>query len=243
MSWRVAASLEQLLAEINSMAPGRNKASDGSIGDADHSARESDHNPCTEHSENPGVVCARDFTHDPAHGFDSYGFARWLAPRMASGAEDRCKYIISNRQIASASSSPPWSFRAYDGSNPHTSHVHVSVAHPASLYDDRSTWSWSGELPPPTPATVPAFPFPAGHWMGVASSNPKNHSGYYSADQPGIRQYQQRMRDRGWTITVDGLFGSQSRGVTMDYQQEKGLAADGLAGEQTWQSIWTAPVT
>jgi hypothetical protein len=35
-------------------------------------------------------------------------------------------YIIWNRRIASANSSPPWSWRSYTGSNPHTDHVHVS---------------------------------------------------------------------------------------------------------------------
>ena len=63
--------------EINAAAPNRNKASDGSIGGADHSASTSDHNPCDCHDK----VCARDFTHDPAGGFDSYHFAHWLAER------------------------------------------------------------------------------------------------------------------------------------------------------------------
>lgn len=35
-------------------------------------------------------------------------------------------YVIWDRRIASARSSPAWSWRAYDGSNPHTDHVHVS---------------------------------------------------------------------------------------------------------------------
>ena len=38
VSWYVARSLDQLLAEINASAPHRSKASDGSIGDASHSA-------------------------------------------------------------------------------------------------------------------------------------------------------------------------------------------------------------
>lgn len=96
---------------------------------------------------------------------------------------------------------------------------------------------------PPQGGAVPPFPFHTGHWMGVASSDPKNHSGYYSADQPGIAQYQARLVERGWSLSVDGQFGSQSKSVTISYQQEKGLAADGLAGEQTWQSVWSAPVT
>lgn len=99
-----------------------------------------------------------------------------------------------------------------------------------------------GPTPPPS-GGVPPFPFPAGHWMGVESSNPKNHSGAYAADRPGIQQYQGHMHHRGWDIDIDGIFGPQSRDVTISYQREKGLAADGLAGEATWHSIYTAPVT
>jgi hypothetical protein len=43
--WRVAESLQRLLEQVNQMAPGRNKASDGSIGDPRHQSRASDHTP------------------------------------------------------------------------------------------------------------------------------------------------------------------------------------------------------
>ncbi|MET0787493.1 MAG: M15 family metallopeptidase [Paenisporosarcina sp.] len=102
-------------------------------------------------------------------------------------------------------------------------------------------------IPPPPPQpqpTVPAFPFPKGHWMGVESNDPKNHSGALSKDKPGVKQYQQRMKDRGWNVgSVDGIFGPKTKEITVSYQKEKNLTADGLAGEKTWHSIWTAPVT
>lgn len=144
MSWYVAACLDQLLEEINASAPGRSKASDGSIGDAAHSSRESDHNPCDCHD----AVCARDFTHDPAHGFDSYEFADWLRERCDCGDEHRVKYIISNSRIASTTED--WAWRPYTGSNPHSHHVHVSVDHPSSSFDDASSWCWGTE-PAPLP--------------------------------------------------------------------------------------------
>lgn len=141
MSWYVASSLEQLLGEINASAPWRSKASDGSIGDTSHSSRESDHNPCDCHQ----AVCARDFTHDPAGGFDSYAFADWLRSRCDSGAERRVKYIISHGRIASPEQD--WTWRAYTGSNPHDHHVHVSVSHPSDLFDDSLPWEWSEDMP------------------------------------------------------------------------------------------------
>lgn len=97
--------------------------------------------------------------------------------------------------------------------------------------------------PEPPDSDAPPFPFPAGDWMGIEDPDPCNHSGYHEADRPGIRQYQQRLADRGWTITVDGLFGRQTREVTTAYQREKGLTVDGLAGERTWHSCWTDPIT
>ena len=44
MAWRVARSLDVLLGQLNALAPERSKASDGSIGDAAHASRSSDHN-------------------------------------------------------------------------------------------------------------------------------------------------------------------------------------------------------
>jgi peptidoglycan hydrolase-like protein with peptidoglycan-binding domain len=58
-----------------------------------------------------------------------------------------------------------------------------------------------------------------------------------------VRQWQQRMADRGWRIAVDGIYGEQSRRVCVAFQQEKGLAVDGVVGPVTWTTAWTAPIT
>lgn len=133
MSWRVANSLETLRKQINAKWPNRSKASDGSIGDTKHSARKSDHNP-----NSAGVVCARDFTHDPKNGPD----ARKLAEALIASRDHRIKYIISNAQICSGpgAAHPAWVWRPYTGSNAHRKHMHISVREPAALYDARSNW-------------------------------------------------------------------------------------------------------
>ncbi len=51
------------------------------------------------------------------------------------------------------------------------------------------------------------------------------------------------MHGRGWTITADGLYGPQTESVARAFQQEKGLAVDGLIGVKTWDAAWNAPVT
>ena len=95
----------------------------------------------------------------------------------------------------------------------------------------------------PKKSSAPKFPFPKGHWMGVESSNPKNHSGYYAKDRAGIKVWQSRMKARGWTITVDGRFGSQSERVAKQFQKQVKVAQDGLVGEVTFKKSWTAPIT
>lgn len=144
-TWRMAKSLGAtgklgLLGEINARAPQRAKRSDGGVGDLAHAGRSSDHNPCRCH----GVVCARDFTHDPAGGFDAHAFAEWLARRVREGREPRVKYIISRQRIASGQGQthPAGVWRPYTGLNPHTKHCHVSVRHGAVRFDETRPWGW-----------------------------------------------------------------------------------------------------
>jgi Putative peptidoglycan binding domain/N-acetylmuramoyl-L-alanine amidase len=59
----------------------------------------------------------------------------------------------------------------------------------------------------------------------------------------GVRTWQQQMKNRGWKIGVDGIFGNESDGVCRKFQAEKGLAVDGKVGAQTWDRTWSAPVT
>lgn len=58
-----------------------------------------------------------------------------------------------------------------------------------------------------------------------------------------VRQFQQRLRDRGWKIDVDGLFGPQTEKVVRAFQKDKRLAVDGIVGRNTWKAIWLSPIT
>jgi hypothetical protein len=115
--WRLAQSLATLLTQVNVMAPKRNTASDGTIGDLAHASRASDHNPNAR-----GVVTALDITHDPKRGCD----AGVIAEGLRASRNPRIKYVIWNRRIFSSTVSP-WRWRSYSGANPHTRHVHISV--------------------------------------------------------------------------------------------------------------------
>lgn len=133
MAWRMAKSLDTLLAQINAMAPNRSKLSDGGIGDAAHASRSSDHNPWVKDGR-MGVVTARDFTHDPTR-FD----AHWLADTLKANKDPRIKYVISRAKIWNPSISPDW--RPYRGVNAHAHHTHISVKPEKRFYDDNTPWN------------------------------------------------------------------------------------------------------
>jgi hypothetical protein len=137
--WRVARSLDKLLRQVNAIAPGRRKASDGAIGDTNHKNRRSDHNPWVIDG-NKGVVTARDITHDPARKCD----CNKLAESIRAARDRRVKYIIWNRRICNSSpiaGVSAWTWRRYRGANGHTHHIHISVKPLKSLYDSETAWS------------------------------------------------------------------------------------------------------
>ena len=115
--WSLAPSLAALEAEADRIAPGRSRRSDGSIGDAAHADRVSDHNP------SGGWVHAIDLTDDPRGGFDAHA----MAQRVIGRRDPRIKYIISNRRIYGPGSRFGWAGGPYSGANPHTAHAHFSV--------------------------------------------------------------------------------------------------------------------
>jgi hypothetical protein len=147
--WRVAKSLNVLLDQINSVAPKRSKLSDGSIGDAAHASRSSDHNPWVK-DDGIGVVTARDFTHDPAGGFNAHTFAEVLK----ANADVRIKYVISNGRIWTPAVSNAW--RVYTGVNSHAKHTHVSVREQKQHYDNPAPWMlYSVQKSEPPPGRAP----------------------------------------------------------------------------------------
>ena len=126
---RIAKSLETLRNQVNAKWPGRNKASDGWIGDAAHAARDSDHNP-----DATGRVDALDITHDPSSGCDCQA----IADAIRASRDHRVSYLIFNERICSSSVNP-WTWRKYTGSNPHDKHLHISVNDAGA--DDASPWA------------------------------------------------------------------------------------------------------
>ena len=144
--WRVAHSLLTLRAQVNGLAPHRSIASDGTIGDAAHQSRASDHNPWVRDG-GTGVVTAMDITNDPDNGCAG----ETLATAIRSARDGRVKYVIWNRRIANSAAvggAAAWEWRPYIGSNPHQHHVHISVKPERASYDSEAAWVLPGALGP-----------------------------------------------------------------------------------------------
>jgi peptidoglycan hydrolase-like protein with peptidoglycan-binding domain len=99
---------------------------------------------------------------------------------------------------------------------------------------------------PIKPVVVPKivlgkFPLPSGHCFGPRSGPVWQHSGYANGgDKAGMFVWQRAMKVRGWNITVDGYYGSQTEHIARQFQSEKRLTVDGLIGVGTWDrtKIW-----
>lgn len=230
--WRVAASVLVLFNEVNRRWPHRDKASDGTIGNAAHAARweDSDHNPWIV-DRGVGVVRAGDVDSGPGlnpdERHDRIGDvvaekARLAGlqghPAMGPGA-----YVIHERHIASATSNPPWSWRPYTGKDPHTSHPHVSVTtRPGSSgYDSTRGWGIWPAQPKPVPLDVPKGKRPT-LWM----RGPKH-------------PHWTKIAQRELEITEDGVFGKRTRRAVRRYRRRHGIRpySFGVVGPKVWRAL------
>lgn len=220
MTWRVARSLDALLADVNKFAPHRRKDSDGSIGDERHQhEKTSDHNPYII-LNGVGIVRARDFTHAPETGFDSYAFAEMLRINR----DNRIRYIISNKKIASGAGGPsPWVWRPYHGSNAHDHHCHVSVAEDVAHFDDPREWNFAG--------------------MGAAVEKQAVDANNFVTPPPTLRvgsrgDLVKKMQAK-IGVPVDGFFGEKLTFPALKkFQEAHSLdPVDGICGPSTWNVI------
>jgi hypothetical protein len=129
----------RLREQIDARWPGRDKASDGWIGDRAHAARISDHNP-----DKRGIVHAIDIDENFGVGRLRDGLAaRRLADELltyaASGlpGSDRVKYVVYENRIASGTYRSTW-WRWRPGNWGHTAHIHVSFT--AKADTDARLW-------------------------------------------------------------------------------------------------------
>lgn len=98
------------------------------------------------------------------------------------------------------------------------------------------------KVPGLRPEAAPRWPLPPGYYFGPRSGPRQSVSGYVS-HRADLRVWQARMRARGWTIAVDGLYGPGTAAVVRKFQADKRLPTTGLIDARTWALAWTSPVT
>jgi hypothetical protein len=219
---KVAPSLEKLKNQIDRAHPRRSQRSDGAFGDKAHQGRVSDHNPWVK-IRGVYYVTARDFTHDPDHGFDSCQFAETLRRNK----DKRIKYVISNRRIFSGpgSSHAPWIWREYHGSNPHDKHVHISVRPTETGVLGVTPWQTA---------------------RTIRQSLKKWSKKSWPTLREGDKGYHVKRVQAKLQIQVDGVFGPHTLAAVKNFQKsgtyraglhKRKLLADGVVGWRTARAL------
>lgn len=156
--WVLVPCLVKLRSEFNEIAPGRDRSSDGSIGDDAHQDSQSDHNP----DETGSVPIRDDDRVNEVHAIDvdadlrvpGLSMSRVIAlllARCQSGAENRLRYIIFDRVIWSASNG--WKPLPYNGKNAHTQHAHFSSSYVTAREASTASWHLREALPVTAPTS------------------------------------------------------------------------------------------
>lgn len=218
MSWRPAKSLVALRNQINAAFPNRDKASDGTIGDARHQASVSDHNP-----NKAGVVCAIDIDKDLSPTVKIDG----VVQAITKARDPRIHYIIWRGQIMSSVKSP-WVWRKYTGTNGHFEHLHISVKQDPKFYDDSSPWDLG--LATAVPAAADQAP------ANEPQAQTLLREGMKGSD---VKHLQNRLISLGFLKTgqADADFGPKTKAAVIAFQKSRGLTADGVVGPKTWRAI------
>jgi hypothetical protein len=140
MAWFKAAWIDPFFSALDTIAPNRDRRTDGTIGDLAHSTGTSGHNP----DDTAGVKAERtDADTRPEVRAADAGIVLRTAITMQQVVDailayppdrNRLIYIIFDGYVYSAGSG--WARRKYTGADPHRTHVHLS-GHPDADNDGR----------------------------------------------------------------------------------------------------------
>lgn len=59
----------------------------------------------------------------------------------------------------------------------------------------------------------------------------------YGSSGSDVKKLQETLNNHGYSLAVDGQFGSKTQAAVRDYQKKNGLVVDGIVGTKTWGSL------
>jgi hypothetical protein len=145
-NWVLTKGMAHLRTSFNIWSPGRDKTSDGTIGDAAHIAEAaSSHNPDdtsgshAEWNDHDGIaeVRADDIDVNFRNGVSAQAVVNHII--ALPGVSKVLRYVIYNRKIYEADNG--WKPRAYTGASAHTEHIHFTGAFTEAA-DNNSTFNY-----------------------------------------------------------------------------------------------------
>ena len=225
MSYFLAPSLVVLRDEANAAFPRRDKTSDGWIGDASHAARPSSHNPDWHApGRRNGVVRAVDID------IDDNDPRRDLRRELLNAliGDPRVWYVISNGIIYSRTYG--WQARRYAGSNPHFTHVHVSILETEAAEFDTRPWLEVRRKTRPRVVDVSniheQFMIAAGAQRGQVR------------DLPGVARVQRGLSSElGRKVAADGIVGPDTLRAWADFEARADVPGVGRPRVPDWPSL------
>lgn len=217
--WYLAPSLSILQAELNVRWP-RRKKPDGTIGDRAHQNRTSSHNP-----NKRGSVNGIDISNE---GIDVPYVVRAAIKHPSTW------YVISKGYIYSRTYN--FAKRRYTGSNPHNTHIHISIYDTVAA--ERSTVLWLREpvkvpvVPKPKPK-VSSFPLPAGEYFSRKGTG-KSHNGKRNPkDKANVAKIQKFLKGK-----VTGFYGPLTASRVYLWRKKVGLPKSTAFGKAAWDKAF-----
>ncbi len=220
MGWYLAPSLVQFRNEVNKKWPNRRKGSDGTLGDAAHASRASDHNPNSRQSVN-----AIDITY-PGVNADTIINAVKKHPSA--------NYVIFNRKIYTRSNG--WKAEPYSGASPHTEHLHISILQTYKAEQDTTPW-FTGATKPPKPVKKPAkkstFPLPLSHSFGMKASSTVHNGRRNSEDELDVKKIQRKFK----SVPDTGFYGPITTKAIRAWQIKHLMVPNGRVSKKEWDRL------
>lgn len=212
--------------EINLRWPTGDNSSDGWIGDTTHAESGRPENGGSDHNPNyRNIVDALDIDVD---GIDCPLLVQLLIRHPST------HYVIWNRTIWSRDYG--FRARAYNGSNPHTDHIHLSLIQSVAAENNTTPWGiYSGTATPVVlPTTGGATELSWAQRLTAALPILEKST----VVRGSARKAQALINlHTGAKLDADGIYGALTIAAVKTFQTNNDLTADGIIGPKTWTKL------